>query len=67
MKDSKETTHLEADNRNSTRIFQEINNQIATMRKTLDSVSVILQKRNRHDFKTYNNKRMKTRGLVRKI
>ena len=40
----REVDDLEAEKQNSARIFQEISDQIATMRKRLDSVSVILQR-----------------------
>ena len=36
VKDSKEKQIIEADKHNSARIFQELSDQIATMRKTLD-------------------------------
>ena len=55
---------IEADNRNSARIFQELTDQIATMRKRLDSINLDCEKETTR-LQGLQQQRMKQEALVR--
>jgi chromosome segregation ATPase len=57
---------LEGDKRNATMLFQDLNNQIITMGKTLDSCRLECQKE-KEELESLQQKRMKQEALVRQF
>ena len=57
---------LEGEKRNATMVFQDLNNQIITMGKTLDSYRIECQKE-KEELESLQQKRMKQEALVRQF